>query len=124
MAFKFNPFTGTFDIVNNAASSSVWETLSGTANASSTLVFDTIDLTSFNHLEYIINYEDPSNNRKSVSITVVNNNGTIKDTVSRRLGANLNIDVVTNINGGDFELQFINNEAFAIDVSTAKLLLA
>lgn len=122
MAFKFNPFTGNFDI--DTSSGSVWEKNTGTANASSTLIFDTIALTNFNHLEYIINYEDPSNNRKSVSLTVVNNNGTIKETVSRRLGANLDIDVETDVSGGNFELKFINNEAFDIDVSTAKLLLA
>jgi hypothetical protein len=124
MAFKFNPFTGNFDIDTTGASTNVWETLAATATASSTLTFDTIALTSFNHLEYIINYEDPSNNRKSVSLTVVNNNGTIKEIISRRLGANLDIDVTTDINAGNFELKFINNEAFDIDVSTAKLLLA
>ena len=122
MAFKFNPFTGNFDLIQPGGDT-VWVKDSDTVTASTTLIYDTIDLTTFNHLEYIINYEDTSNNRKSLKLSVINDNGTIEETVYSLLGSAMDVDVETDINAGNFELKFINNEAFDVDISTARLTL-
>lgn len=123
MAFKFNPFTGNFDIVNASTGTSAWIKDNDTASASSTLIYDVVALTSFNHLEYVINYEDTSNNRKSLSLSVINDNGSIKEKVFGKIGSNLDIDLETDIDSGNFRLKFVNNEVFDIDVSTARLTL-
>lgn len=124
MAFKFNPFTGNFDIVRapSASGSSPWTLLNNTISASSNLTFDTIALTSFKHAEYIITYEDTVTNAvKSFHLGVVNDNGSLKDSVTHKKGSNIDVDVDADVNAGNFELNFTNNESNDVTISVAKI---
>ena len=125
MAFKFNPFTGNFDIVRApSAGTSPWTLISNTVNASSNLTFDTIALASFKSAEYIITYTNvTTSDVKSLKLSVVNDNGSLQDTVRDKKGANVDVDVSADVSGSDFQLNFTNNETDNIDISVAKLTL-
>lgn len=123
MAFKFNPFTGNFDIVKASTGTSVWIKDNQTVSASSSLVYDTVALTAFNHLEYYISYENPTGEVKSLNLSLINDNGSLREKVSGKLGANLDVDITTAVNAGNMELTITNNEVVDVDIATAKLTL-
>lgn len=122
MRWQFNPFTGNLDRVGK----SIWEKLSNTVSATSTGVIDTVDNGSFQSLKYIVTVYNQANTAyRSFEFSVLNNNGSYKETLSNRLqSGGLNIDVDSVNNGGTYEFQITNNESYEVSVELAKLVLS
>jgi hypothetical protein len=123
MGWRFNPFTANFDFVDTTtAQANVWERFSGTVTASTSSNVDTIALTNFNSVKYIISLYNSTNNEvKQLEIGVANHTTSVKDTLYGKVKGSLDIDINSNLVGSNFELEFINNETFDIDYTIAKV---
>lgn len=123
--FKFNPFTGNFDITETGvAGSSIWTKVTGTVSGSSSSVIDTVDLTSFTSIKYIISARNkPNSAAKYLELSVNYNQSSLSDSVSGKINNGLSMNVDANLVGGNLELDITNNETFDIDLDIAKLVL-
>ena len=102
----------------------VWEKFTQSVPASSTVIVDTIPMSNFDKLEYLINYENTLTNRsKGLKLSVVKDDTIIKEQVYAITGAPLSIGLTTVVNGSDYELHITNNEAAVVGVSFARLTL-
>jgi len=120
--------TGGTTIINQGGSGStgvsVWDKIERIAPASSSIIADTLALSSFNQVEYIINYKQVTTKReKGLKVTVVKDDSLIKEQVYAKTGAPLSIGLNTIINGSNFELQIVNSELANVEVSLARLVL-
>lgn len=103
---------------------SPWIRVSDIVNTSTTSVVDTLALSSFNKIEYIITYKDlVTGEGKGLNVTVINDNGTIKESVYAITGAPLDVDLDTDINGSNYELEITNNEPNNVEVILSRLIL-
>lgn len=108
----------------NAGDEAVWEKFSRSINASTTSIVDSIPLTSFDKIEYIISYKDIVTNRvRALKVSVVNDDTTIKEQVYAISGAPLDIDLTTKVTGPNYELEIVNNELNAVEMLFARLTL-
>jgi hypothetical protein len=120
MSFQFNPFTGNFDLVGQG----VWSKFADAINGSSSKTIDTISISDFVSVVYKVTlYNTVEGKAKSLEITVNNSNGTLKDFISGKLGANINFSIDAVVNSGNLELNITNNETYNLDVSIARLTL-
>jgi len=118
MGITLNPFTGQFDFIGE------WIKIKDPISASASSTFDTIPLTDFVHAEYLINYRSQTTDEaKSFKFSVLNDNSVLKDSVYVKMGTNIRVDVSADVNAGNFELNFTNNEIFDVDISVARLVL-
>jgi hypothetical protein len=94
-----------------------------TVGAGLTVVIDTTLLSTFSRLDYIINMKDnPTTVTKSLKLTVQNNAGSLKDSVSERLGGPINAAVNVTDDAVDAMIEVTNNEAYDIEVTFLKAL--
>jgi hypothetical protein len=92
-------------------------------SASSSLVVDATLLSTFSRLDYILNFKDnPVTVTKSLKLIVQNDAGSLKDSVSERLGGPINVLVDVTDDAVDAFLQITNNEIFDIEVTFLKAL--
>lgn len=118
MSFKFNPFTGNLDYFD----ASPVEVLNDLVNASSTKTIDTVPLTDFRRIDYSVALSNDSEGKtRSFDLTVINEGGTLTESVKDKLGKNINYAVNVSVNGGNLELDITNNEIFNIDVDYTKI---
>jgi hypothetical protein len=85
---------------------------------------DTLKLSLFNSLEYIINIYDAAGPRvKALKMRVDRVDVSVKDQVYARAGDPLNIQVNAVSNGVDFNLEFISGELVPVDVVAIRTIL-
>lgn len=109
-------------VTNITTSASVWEKAKKTVPASSTTIVESFALSSFRSLEYIINVKDTTSDKeKQLKLSVVKDDGSLKDCVYAIMGSAISLEINANINGLSYELEMINNELFAVEVSFARL---
>jgi hypothetical protein len=113
LRYEFNPFTGSFDFIG------IWKCFNNTIPAGQTVVVDSGLLSSLSCNTYHFAASGSGNNRK-YNFQLVNDSGSLKDSLTK-LGSTLNINFNSVINGLNYEVRVTNNEAFAINLSTAKL---
>jgi hypothetical protein len=94
-----------------------------TVGAGLTVVIDTTLLSTFSRLDYIINMKDnPVTVTKSLKLIVQNDAGSLKDSVSERMGGPINAAVDVTDDAVDAMIEVTNNEAFDIYVTFLKAL--
>ncbi len=109
---------------SGGSTAAVWEKFTRSVPASSTIIADSVALSSFNQIEYIINYKNTSTKReKGLKVTVVKDDTLIKEQVYAKTGAPLSIGLNTVINGSNFELQIVSSEVVGVDMSFARLII-
>lgn len=115
----------TINIINNIiGGAAVWEKESRTLPASSTTIVNSFALTSFRGLDYVLNFKDTTSaKQKQLKLSVIKDDGTVKDTVYARLGSAISLEINSQINGSNYELAIVNNELFDVQVSLARLTL-
>lgn len=102
----------------------VWEKFTRSVPASSTVIVDSLPMSSFDKLEYTMNFENTLTNRsKGLKVSVVKDDTLIKEQVYAITGAPLSTGLATVVNGSDYELHITNNETVTIGVSFARLTL-
>lgn len=104
--------------------SGLWERVEIVIPALTSQVVSTNTVASFNHGDFIMNFRSNTTNReKSLKFSVVKDDTDLKDQVYARAGASINLDVSSQISGGNVEIVCANNEAFAVTLIMAKLIL-
>jgi hypothetical protein len=117
-----DPGTGGGDTNINITNEGLWEEYRRTLPPSSTTIVDTFAMSSFQACEYIVNYEDTTSNKKrGLKLSVIKDDGSLKETVYSIRGSAISLTLFTNINGSDYELKVTNNEAFTVDMYFARL---
>lgn len=124
MSFVYNPFTLKLDKVTSSSSSSLWDSISSTATASSTTVVDSIIDGNFKTAKYIASIFNVANNSfKTLEIDILNEGGAYKETVFSRLrSGNSDIEISTVQNAGSMDLTIVNNESFDLTFSAGRLI--
>lgn len=123
MAFKFNPFTGNFDIDNDSGGSAVGSKIGPVSIAASTSMdVDTNADTSFKGLRYFVTAWTATKT-KSFDMTVIIEDGNIFDSLYAKVGRNLDVSVDVVQSGSDIILRVTNNEAVSMDVEVLKFFL-
>ena len=94
----------------------VWTQVEGTLAAlASNAVIDTLLLTEFDSLSYVMTFKGATQDDvRSLNMDVLLRSGSLLETVSGKLGP-LKIGLDTNINGASFELLATNPENFAVE---------
>lgn len=101
----------------------IWSEGADTVNASSTKTVDTHALADFNSIVYHLTlYNTVQGVSKKLTVTIVDDNGTIRKVVSSKLGSTINYRVNANKVGSNLELSIVNNEAYNLDISYARLI--
>ena len=122
MSLRFNPLTGNLDF--DTKSSGLWSTVIDTVINNSSKVADTISLTGLNSVTYKITiYNTSESVSRTFDMTVNNANGSLRDSISKKVGSNINYSIDASVNSGNMELTIINNESFSLEISMAKLVL-
>ena len=106
--------TDTIDFVI-PATSIIPQRIAVTIPASTTLVVDTVALSNFRHLEYVVTYEDlTTNDLKSSKILILNDNSSLDDSVFGRNGSNIKVALSATTNAGNMELEVTNSETNSV----------
>ena len=98
----------------------IWREFAVTVPSGQTIVVDTLPLTNFIGINYLVNLLGNSRN-KSFQLNVTKDNSDVSDVLFSICGAQLAVSVNVNNNSGNMELQIINNELFDIDVDFTRL---
>jgi len=94
-----------------------------TVGAGLTVVIDTVLLSTWSRLDYIINFKDnPITVTKSLKLQAQNNSGVVTDSVSERLGGPINVQTTMDDDAVDGLLTITNNESFDLDVTFLRAL--
>jgi hypothetical protein len=101
-----------------------WTKTNNSVPASTTKVIETVGLSTFHNIEYILTfYNEVEGKTRKLQMTTIREGVTIKTSVHGRLGSMTGISVNGNVNAGNFELEVINNNIYQIEVSYARLTL-
>lgn len=101
---------------------SIWEEYNKSLPASSTTIVDTFLMSSFKQCEYIVNFKDTASNKeKGLKLSVIKDDGSLKENVYAIIGSAISLAINTNINGTNYELKVTNNEASSVDMYFARL---
>lgn len=118
---------GTTNIFNNITEIegvAVWEKTTNFVNGSSSKTIDTVALADFKAIKYVITFYNVANSAtRSFEMNIVNENGTLKDSIKSKLGSSISYSINAVISGSDMTLQVSNNESYRIDATLAKLVL-
>ena len=123
---RLNKTGGDTNITNISGSTvtSVWEKFTKVVPISSTIIADSLLLTTFKQLEYIINFKDTVTKvEKGLKMTLVKSDTLLKEQVYAVTGAPMSMEVNTVINGSSYELQIVNNGLASVEMSFARLTL-
>lgn len=124
---RYNPFTGKLDLIGAGAGSvSPWVRSGSSVAGSGTSVVDSVDNSLFKALKYFITvFNDAELAYESFELSVLNNNGSYRETRSNRILDNrADVGFSSNNNAGTFELAVTNNETFNVQVELARLNLS
>ena len=110
--------------INTSSSLSPWITGSKSVGAGATEVVESIPLTNFTCVEYTICMKNAAGTlTKTLKMLARRDDMDIKDTIYAKNGDPINIEISSVQTGTDFQLTFVNNEAFSISVAFARLKL-
>jgi hypothetical protein len=105
-------------------SDSLWIKSQKNISASGNVIVDTIKLTSFRSIKYIVTvYNKGLDKGKTLEMNLLKENAGIKETIYGKIGVGVNIAMSTGINGGNLEITVQNNELFPVTCEFAKLIL-
>ena len=111
----------TINIINEGATSP-WTQGSSTVGASSTEVLETIPLSSFTCLEYTICIKNGDGSlTKTLKLLARRDDMDIKDNIYAKNGDPIDIEINSVQISTNFQLEFVNNEAFSLDVSFIRI---
>jgi len=95
---------------------------SDTIPALTTKVIEEVPLVSFKTVKYFVHFSNLANNiTKGMEVTVKKSGASVKSVVSNRIGIGIDLAVNPIVNGVNLDMSIINNEAFDIQMSFAKL---
>lgn len=105
-----------------AVKSPVWKKLSKkTILSSTTLDVDTIQLSKFHALRYIVElHNDSESKTKSFEVSIIKEGVALKDSVFNKLGK-MSVTVSPNVSGSNFKLSLTNNETYTITANVVLL---
>lgn len=107
-------------IINTGTS--IWEEYNKALPPSVTTIVDTFTLASFKQCEYIVNFKDSASNKeKGLKLSVIKDDGSLKESIYAIAGSAISLAISTNINGLNYELKVTNNEASSVDMYFARL---
>ena len=115
MKFIVNPFTGQLETV----ASEPWKCFSSSLANGEVKVVDTLPTASTDSAHYIVTMKTATK-IKTFHLLALNDGGTMKDIIGPKLGQ-ISVNVTTQINGANIELELTNNEATTLDVAIARL---
>ena len=91
-------------------------------SGSSALVVDTVPTTDFRALKYFVSFHNITQDvAKYLEMNVVNENSSVSDSLSGKLGSSIDVDTGAAISGSNLELTITNNETYDVTVSLAKI---
>jgi len=103
---------------------SIWEKFTKLVPASSTIIVDSLPLTSFQQVELIINYKQTVTKRsRGLKVSMVKDDTLLEEQIYAMVGAPLAVGLNTVINGSNYELQIVNSELADVEMSFARLIL-
>lgn len=88
---------------------------------SSTVVSQTTD-SDFNFGEFTLSFDSPSIGTKALKMSVNNSSGDLTDSIYAKVGENINLDLLTQINAGNVELVCTNNENHEISLTISEII--
>lgn len=101
-----------------------WQRFTVNIPANSTTVIDNNLLNDFSRINYIINFKGmTSNSTKGFELAVQNNNGSLSDTLSVRLGGPLQVFANVTDDSVDMFLEIQNDESEVVTVSFIRNIL-
>lgn len=120
--------------INNAISSSgggtpavpseVWTAATSTIPAGSTLAIDSVLLTQFRAIKYIVTvYNEANLTNRSFEMKVVNKFGSVDDQVYASIGSSIVFSIESLIVGPDMNLNLTNNTGYELTAKFARLIL-
>lgn len=120
MGLIFNPIEGILEITRDSGGPSPvnpWLSLIGTIDPSTTETIDVRELATFNRLDYIINFRNPSGTTQSLKLVVQNNAGSITSVISERMGGVVGVSLNPQVVGSDMVLEVVNGSPTLINYS-------
>lgn len=113
-----------FRDLSAGANAPIWQRERLTLPAGQTLVADTHALSSFKGITYIIQFwNDAQAVARSDHVDLVQYNSQVRETVTNRLGANVNVSIKPLVVGSDMTLELTNGEAFDLEVELNRLIM-
>lgn len=101
-------------------SSIIWSRVTTSVPASSTQVVDTVALSGFHMIRYILTaYNDAQSKTKALELTVAQEAGSVNSSVYSKINQ-LDIGVDPVVSGSNNELQITNNELFPVQIDLIK----
>lgn len=106
------------------ASLTSWEKFDNTVPASTTKVIESVVLSSFHSVDYILTiYNEVEEKTRRLQMTVVREGVTISTSVYGRLGSMTGISVNGNVNAANLDLEIVNDNGYQVNVSYTRLTL-
>lgn len=97
--------------------------LTNSLAASETKNVDTVPMSSFTQLDYMVNVTNAAGDKVFTAVVLVQKlMGNVQHTVSNKYG-NMQISVNPKVTGGDFSLELINSQAESLQVTLARTLI-
>lgn len=102
---------------------STWQKKITTAAASTTTIIDTVTLTQFRTIHYIVTaYNTVEDKTKTWTMVVTKNGGATKSQITHKSGT-INVHLDESVNSGDLETEITNNESYTLNIEIAFLRL-
>lgn len=102
----------------------VWVRFTDIVNSDTTKIIDTLALSSFTAIKYLISIREQTNNKTTmVEMNLKNENGSLQDTIYGKLSGSIDFGISAISNSGNMELVLINNESIQVSISAAKVVL-
>ena len=101
----------------------IWNKGKDTISASAAKVVDSIPLTKFRSLKYMISFSNLAETQtKSLELTVRKESSDVNDTIYARFGR-MDIAIDSQVNAGNFELLMTNSESFNVELKFLRAFL-
>lgn len=102
--------------LDELSNSAIWTSTTVNGLATSTFVADTVALSTFNRISYIISIKSTTG-IKSFNMSVFKVGASVSDSIYNRYDNGLDVEVNAIISGSDAQLEIVNNEAEGIEVN-------
>lgn len=112
------------NIIDITTSISIWSKINSTVSSSSSNNIDVVSLSNFKTAKYIVTvYNEVEGVNRSFEVLIINEGGALSDQLYTRIGSLIDIEINVNLSAGNMELEIVNNEAYGLNITAAKLLL-
>ena len=110
--------------IQDGFSPAYWKRERLTIDALATKLTGLIPTTAFHAARYHFSFYNESESKSKTFDMVINREGSsVKDIITNKIGASINLAVDSNIVGGNMEISIENKEAFAVEVELFYLLI-